>query len=255
MITYNKFITPISWVLYSLCGLILAFLLSWLILAKFNFGYAWLHDTLEIQQHAERYGPQNRYRKNFQLTNKQEKVRLFAAINSSIHNHGSGLSTIKYKHKNGKELGALLHQAEIIHLKDVANLLDTLKVIAAIACATWIIFVILFSRRRIPRPNFKQQILGITAFVALASLLVILIGPVTVFYAFHEWIFPENHKWFFYYQESLMTILMKAPDLFGVIALFLTTLAMALFIAINVAITQVFTYFSKNNFTLTNKKP
>ena len=245
MITYNKFITPISWVLYSLCGLIIAFLLSWLILAKFNFGYAWLHDTLKIQQHAEKYGPQNRYRKNFQFTNKQEKVRLFAQINSSIHNHGTGLSAIKYKHKNGRELGTLLHHAEIVHLKDVANLLDTLKVMAAIAFSTWAILVILFWRRTIPQPNFKQQIIGITAFVALASLLVILMGPVTVFYAFHEWIFPENHKWFFYYQESLMTILMKAPDLFGAIALFLTGLALIFFIAINAATYQAFQFRDK----------
>ena len=254
MTSSNKLITLLNWVLYSLCGLITAFLFSWIILAQFNFGYSWLHDTLHIQQHADKYGPQNRYRKNFQFTNSQEKIRLFAAINTSIHNHGAGLSAIKYKHPNGKELGTLLHHAEIIHLKDVANLLDVLKVLGALACISWIAFVILFLLKKIPRPNFKQQLLGITAFVGTASILVLLIGPVTVFYAFHEWIFPENHQWFFYYQESLMTILMKAPDLFGVIAIILTVLAMVIFITMNITTHQTLNYFTKAPKPSINKK-
>ena len=254
MTTSNKLITPICWVLYSLCGLITAFLFSWIILAQFNFGYSWLHNTLQIQQHADKYGPQNRYRKNFQFTNSQEKIRLFAAINTSIHNHGAGLSAIKYTHPNGKELGTLLHHAEIIHLKDVANLLDVLKIMGLVACVIWLTFVTLFSLRKIPIPNFKQQILGITAFVSVSSLLVLLIGPVSVFYAFHEWIFPEDHKWFFYYQESLMTILMKAPDLFGVIAILLTCLAMVIFIAMNITTNQTLSYFTKEHTSPRNRK-
>lgn len=250
----KKLITPISWVFYSLCGLVTAFLFSWIILAQFNFGYSWLHNSLQIQQHADKYGPQNRYRKNFQFTNAQEKTRLFAAINDSIHKHGAGLSTIKYKHPNGKELGTLLHHAEIIHLKDVANLLDVLKVMGFLACVIWVMFVILFSLNKLPKPNFKQQILGISAFVTASSLLILLIGPVTVFYAFHEWIFPENHKWFFYYQESLMTILMKAPDLFGIIAILLTVLAMVIFITLNITTNHFLTYFAKNDIAPVKKK-
>ena len=245
MTQYHNLTTAISWALYSLCGLILAFFLSWMLLAQFDFGYSLLHDTMKIQQHSNKYGPQNRYRKNFQLTDKQEKVRLFAAINTSIHNHSEGLSSIKYQRSNGKPLGTLLHHAEIVHLKDVANLLDVLKVIALFAVAIWIFFIVLFSCKKISMPNFKQQILGIIALILIAGALVWLIGPVSVFYAFHEWIFPDNHKWFFYYQESLMTILMKAPDLFGAIALFLTGLALIFFIAINAATYQAFQFWDK----------
>ena len=45
------------------------------------------------------------------------------------------------------------------------------------------------------------------------------VGPTEVFYQFHIWLFPADHQWFFYWQESLMSTLMKAPALFGGIAL------------------------------------
>lgn len=53
-------------------------------------------------------------------------------------------------------------------------------------------------------------------FVAVSWL--IWIGPTRVFYTLHEWVFPSDHQWMFSYQESLMTTLMKAPDLFAAIA-------------------------------------
>ncbi len=45
-----------------------------------------------------------------------------------------------------------------------------------------------------------------------------LIGPTKVFYWGHEVVFPENNQWFFYYEDSLMSTMMKAPALFGPIA-------------------------------------
>ena len=230
---HKNYLTPINWSLYSLLGLILAFFLAWILLAKVDFGYSLLHDAMNIQKHAEKYGPQNRYRNGFQHTNKQEHVRLFSQINNAIHDHGNGLKSIQYQHTDGRVLGTLLHHAEIVHLKDVANLLDLLLVIAGLASVAWVTFVCAFSLEKIPMPNFNQQLKGILGLTAFCTLLVLLIGPVTIFYAFHEWIFPDNHKWFFYYQESLMTILMKAPDLFGAIAIFLTSLALIIFILMN----------------------
>jgi hypothetical protein len=41
----------------------------------------------------------------------------------------------------------------------------------------------------------------------------------------HVWVFPADHQWFFYYQDSLMSTLMKAPYLFGYIAVALVALA------------------------------
>ena len=42
-----------------------------------------------------------------------------------------------------------------------------------------------------------------------------------MFYQFHIWLFPADHEWFFYWQDSLMSTLMKAPVLFGGIAVVL----------------------------------
>ncbi len=68
--------------------------------------------------------------------------------------------------------------------------------------------------------------------MAAMILLVLVIGRARCFYQFHVWIFPDDHQWFFYYQESLMSTLMKAPVLFGYIAAVLVGLAVVLLAAL-----------------------
>jgi hypothetical protein len=55
---------------------------------------------------------------------------------------------------------------------------------------------------------------------------------VPVFYALHDWIFPPDRPWFFYYQDSLLTTMMKAPDLFGAIAAEILAVALLLYTGI-----------------------
>ncbi|MCA1791191.1 MAG: hypothetical protein LC667_15470, partial [Thioalkalivibrio sp.] len=50
-----------------------------------------------------------------------------------------------------------------------------------------------------------------------AGVVVGLMGPQEVFDGLHEWIFASGHTWFFYYEDSLMTTVMKAPDIFAAI--------------------------------------
>jgi hypothetical protein len=240
---FKRSIPPISWVIYTLCGLVCAFFISWILLAKVGFAYAWLHDALDIQQHSQLYGPQNRYRHSFQYTDKTEHIRLFSDINTAIHNQGEGLADIKYHRPNGEVIDQLLHRAEIIHLQDVANLLDVLKYLGGGATIIWLILAAIYRFNLLPKPNAKQQTKSIIALIGLMTLLVFIIGPVRVFYTFHEWIFPHNHQWFFFYQESLMTILMKAPDLFGFIAILLTSLALILFLCLNLGVHALNTKF------------
>ncbi len=233
---FKRFLPPLSWGIYSLCGLICAFFISWLLLTKVNFGYAWLHDTMGIQQHSRQYGPQNRHRHSFQYTSKSEHIRLFAAINTAIHHQGEGLAEIQYYHPSGKVIDSLLHRAEVIHLQDVANLLDFLKYLGGAACLLWLLLAAIYRLNLLPEPSLKQQTKSIISLVGLTTIGVLIIGPVKVFYSFHEWIFPQNHQWFFYYQESLMTILMKAPDLFGAIAILITVLALIIFVGMNLGL-------------------
>ena len=58
----------------------------------------------------------------------------------------------------------------------------------------------------------------ITGLAGSLSALLVIVGPKKLFYAFHIWVFPVEHQWFFYWEQSLMSTLMKAPDLFGGIA-------------------------------------
>jgi hypothetical protein len=45
----------------------------------------------------------------------------------------------------------------------------------------------------------------------------------------HIFVFPDNHQWFFYYQDSLMSTLMKAPDLFAGIAIQIVLVGLILY--------------------------
>lgn len=215
--------------LFSLSALVSALFFSWLIMAKFDFAYSWLYKMYDIEQHVQIYGPKNRFRDGFEHTNTEEHIRLFAAINTAIHNNGKGLSALKYHHQTGKPIDSLLRTAEIIHLKDVANLINVFFIAGCMMFLMWLGLSYYFYRAKVQAPSLKQQGLGIMGFSVSILLCVLIIGPVKVFYALHTWVFPANHQWFFYYQESLMTILMKAPHLFGGISALIALLAIFIF--------------------------
>ena len=155
----------------------------------------------------------------YKLSNHKEnfQIYLFNQISDAVHAGGKGLADIQFTDKFGKTK-ALLHDSEIVHLQDVANLIDKLDLAGAIALLILLAGLTILRIHKV-RPRWKVQ-LGI--FVGLLSVIgavVLIAGPTAVFYQLHVWIFPDNHQWFFYYQESLMSTLMKAPVLFGGIAL------------------------------------
>lgn len=236
MQTPNTTIIKINAALFSLCLLICSLFFSWILLAQVNFGYSALHSVMNIEQHIAKYGPQNRYRDDFETTDKPEHVRLFAAIVDAIHNDGQGLSDITYQSPQGNTISTLLHKAEVIHLEDVAHLINQFYRVSIITLLLTLTLIAWFKYRGPQLPNLKQQALGILGFSTICFVLVFAIGPVKVFYALHEWIFPDNHQWFFYYQESLMTILMKAPDLFGAISGLIAVLGVNIYLLLNRAI-------------------
>jgi hypothetical protein len=55
---------------------------------------------------------------------------------------------------------------------------------------------------------------------------VVLADAKTFFYWLHTVVFPSDHQWFFYYEESLMSTLMKAPYLFAPISIMLLLFAL-----------------------------
>lgn len=201
----------------SISLLVTALWLGWQLLVPLDFGYSIAYRLLDIGEHVQTFGPENRYKPDFELTTAREQKRLFGDIVRAIQHSGAGLREISYTTTGGQR-HALLREAEAIHLQDVANLIDFFYRVAWACLALLLITLALMHWRRLPPPGGKQILLGLAGLLAAVGLVLLVAGPTNTFYWLHTQIFPENHEWFFYYQDSLMTTLMKAPDLFGFIA-------------------------------------
>ena len=217
---------------FALSVLVLSLFVSWQLLAKIDFAYPQAYQLIDIEHNISYYGPRNRFRSHFALTNSTEHYRLFAAINTAVHHQGKGLADITYHHPDGQALAKLLHQAEIVHLQDVANLLDVLWWVG-IAALFMVVLMVVLVRGVYPFDfvvvSVGKQLRVLLSVLFLLALLVWLVGAERVFNAMHVWAFPDDHQWYFYYQDSLMSTLMKAPDLFAVIAVEIVLLATAIF--------------------------
>ncbi|MFV1973694.1 MAG: DUF1461 domain-containing protein [Thiohalobacterales bacterium] len=231
-------------------GLCISLFLAWQLLSAANFLYPVLHDVTGIQKTIEEYAPKNIYKKSFDETTRAQRVELFRRIVYGINHDGDGLDSIQYSTAAGKPLGALLRPPEITHLKDVAHLLNTFRTVAYSALAVFIVMVTAFvlARLRIPEPRY---LLAATALTALTTTLIIgLSGAKNIFYRVHTMVFPQGHQWFFYYEESLMTMLMKAPDIFAWIAAMWLVLALVIFYLI-LLLTAALLKVRSNGFAVT----
>lgn len=224
MKTFTKFY---FWPLFFTCQLFALALLSWHLLAQFHFAYPAGYQLLNLDKHIAEFAPLNRHKDDFEFVPAQEHWRLFGEISDAVQDSGAGLADISYRLKNG-ELTALMHAAEVIHLQDVANLIDGFYYLGTVALVLWLGLIALARQQQLHVPALKKVLAGFIAGLAAIGLLVVVVGPKAVFYWLHEQVFPEGHQWFFYYQDSLMTTLMKAPDIFA----FITVLLIALFIAL-----------------------
>lgn len=216
----------------ALSSCVLAFTLSWLILAKQQFLYPFWHDTVGIAQGIEKYGPQNRFKVGFADTTRAQRIELFAQINDSVHNHGEGLAEIHYESATSRGPQTLLRDAEVVHLQDVAILIDLLKKTVAINAILWFILVVTLLKKRQNYIRLAKQCGGVGMVLSVVTVLVLVLGPVKVFNQLHIWVFPDEHQWFFYYQDSLMSTMMLAPRLFGWIAIVLAAVGVVMFITL-----------------------
>ncbi|MBB5021450.1 DUF1461 domain-containing protein [Desulfurispira natronophila] len=215
----------------ALAGLLCsALLLSWNGLARTNFFYPLWHHTLEIEAHIQEYAPQNYYnREDFAQTTSLEHQRLFALIVHGIHGR-TDMAAIEYQDSKATPLNTLLRPEEVGHLEDVATIVQKLRRAGVIVLVVTVggLCWLRYCGGNLPRP--KNVLLGIAGGSGALTVAVLVLGPVRVFYQLHEWFFPPDNPWFFYYQESLMTTLMKAPDIFGAIAVLWALSALLLFI-------------------------
>ena len=217
--------------LYALLTLLLATGVAWLLLAQANYLYGFFHDHIGIAETIEQYGPQNRFKDGFETTDKAQRIELFSEIVQAVHNGGEGLESIHYRSSDQKQSVALLHKAEIIHLQDVARLIDATRFLTVAIALVWIVWTIAKIVRRVPFPSLSEQLGKVFGIAALIAILLAIFGFETVFYQFHIWLFPADHQWFFYYEDSLMSTMMQAPVLFAYIGGAIAALGITIFCA------------------------
>jgi hypothetical protein len=203
-----------------LLALILSLYAAWMVNVQVGYGYSWLYDFYDTEQHITRYAPQNKFREGFETTSVMTHKKVFQQIVDSVHSDGKGLGVIKYEFQG--QAVPLLHKAEIIHLQDVANLINYIHYLAW-ACVGVFLLGVFFEYRHRRKSLLRASFVGQLATFVTLSLIVLAVflvwGAKAIFYQMHVMIFPADHQWFFYYQDSLMSTLMKAPDLFAGIAL------------------------------------
>jgi Protein of unknown function (DUF1461) len=219
----------VFWPLFFLCHLLMTALLSWHLLAQFHFAYPLGYQVLNLDRHIAEYAPINNYKKEFEFVSKEEHWRLFSEISDAVQNQGRGLADIDYSLKDGTKT-SLMHPAEIIHLQDVANLIDLFYSVGLIVGALSLVLIAVAYWKKALFPSIKKIFIGFMSGISLLVVFLLLIGPKKVFYWLHIKIFPEDHQWFFYYNDSLMTTLMKAPDIFAFIGVLLLVLLIAVWL-------------------------
>lgn len=205
-----------------------ALFLAWQSLSSVNFFYALWYELLEIDKHIERYAPQNYYKSDFETTDVAQRQALFGEIVTAINRGGEGLAQITYTTAQGQRI-LLLREPEVVHLQSVALLIDRLRLFSYLMLGGLALSLLMLWRLRLAPPRPLPVLLGSLVAALLAGLGVIAYGAEEVFNTAHELVFPPGEQWFFYYQESLMTTLMKAPDLFAALAVLLVVAALAWF--------------------------
>ncbi|QBY03448.1 DUF1461 domain-containing protein [Thalassotalea sp. HSM 43] len=220
------------WLFKSISLIIVCLGFSWIINSNLNFTYSVWYELLDIDQHIATYAPQNKFGKqDFANTEKAQHVELFARVVESINNSGEGLDAIQYQ-VNGQNK-ALYTNSEVVHLQDVSNLVDKLTLMCIVVLLFFVLLQYLCIAKPYKTPSAKIRLITSSSFVLGIVLLFAIIGFRDIFYYLHTVVFPDEHQWFFYYQESLMSTAMKAPDLFAALAINLVVVAAIVFVLIN----------------------
>ncbi|VAW46235.1 hypothetical protein MNBD_GAMMA04-283 [hydrothermal vent metagenome] len=208
----------------------IALFFAWQTLSAVHFFYPIIYDALDIGAVIQQYGPLNVYKSDFEQTARAQHIQLFSEIVNAINQSGQGLAQIVYYDRHGQEVDTLLRVPEVVHLQDVANLLDSLRTASYWIILAWLLGVLFFKVKQWLLERIGYSILWVLGGLIGVATVVVLYDAQAIFYALHTMVFPEGNQWFFYYQESLMTTLMKAPDIFAVMAALLVSVAFFYFV-------------------------
>jgi len=214
-----------------ICCFASSLLLAWKLLQPFHYGYPFWYEKLGIEAHIAEFAPQNRQGKSgFENTDYDTRYQLFAGISDAVNNGGDGLRTLAYTSETGATPQLLLTEPEAVHLEDVAILIDLLIPVGWAALVLLTVLTLHAKTAKIRLPGLGKSLLTLIVIAALCAIVILAVGAHDVFKAMHELVFPDDHQWFFYYQDSLMTTLMKAPDIFFAIGAVLAVLASVIYL-------------------------
>lgn len=216
--------------IWCLCLFLICIFISWTALVKANFNYDFWYDQLNIKSTVEFYAPKNQQHKGFLYTDKDQHSRLFTEIVEATTNSPEKLRDIEYIAANSPTPKQMLTQDEITHLIDVHNIIKRFNSFSYIIAAVFLPISLLMLILQIAPPKIFATCSIATSLLVATGLITFFYGPVEIFYALHVAIFPAGHKWFFYYNESLMSMIMQAPNIFGYIGATMTLLASTVFI-------------------------
>ena len=267
------------WLTFSLSLLTFTLGISWQLSKSANFFYGFWYQSLHIDSTIKKNVIKNTHgKRDFLVEDARLHHEKFADIVQAIHQQGEGLDRISYQNSAG-QIRRLLTNSEVVHLQDVANLLDKVSQFWMSNLLLLLSLLVLYTRKQVfSRSNashqndsamfiensaientvikskptqFELMMASITTVplgkhklvsVMILCLLVVAVlflwGFTSVFYYLHTVIFPADHQWFFYYQDSLMATIMKAPDIFSAIAAQLLAVALLLTVGIDAMVTR-----------------
>jgi hypothetical protein len=254
--TLNKIflIRQLLWCFFALSLLIFSLGISWQVSKAGNFFYGFWYQTLQINTVITKHVPKNTQgKRDFPMNDSDLHAKKFADIVQAIHQQGQGLADIRYVNHQAISQG-LLTNAEVQHLQDVANLLDNVDQLWWGNLLLFIAFLAYYCRNKKYQTQFKhkaydaeflgkmptgkQKLISLACFILLLVSILSLWGFTDVFYYLHTVIFPVDHQWFFYYNDSLMATIMKAPDIFAAIAMQLAVVGLLIAVGVDAMITQ-----------------
>lgn len=221
----NNALSAVVWLLYAMACIVLAVTASFYLFGYFDYGYGIWYHVLDIGEHLATYASQNTLKPQFHLLEASEHIALFSQVSTAVHGNGEGLELLSYHTDAGLKI-QLFHQAEIQHLRDVAVLFNQAKKGALLVLLAWPLLAYLVLKEG--RTTWWQRSMGLSLIFVPLFIWLLIAGPTQVFYQLHEWVFPPDNAWFFYWEESHMSAMMKAPYLFGVIAMEIVVSALLL---------------------------
>ncbi|TRX54450.1 DUF1461 domain-containing protein [Thalassomonas sp. M1454] len=228
----QKTLPALIWLCFCTSLFIFSSGISWKLNSAIDFTYPNWYQALDIKNHIQTYAPQNQYNKqDFVHTSSEQHYSLFSEVVVAINNHGEGLDKISYT--IDERTKRLFTKSEVIHLEDVSILIDRLTWLWLVNLIPLSILLFAYIKNKVAMPDKKLKLQALITSALVIVLSFAFLGFKQIFYYFHTLVFPDNHQWFFYYQESLMSTFMKAPDLFAVMGLNLFLIAIIIFYLVN----------------------